>query len=70
MDALICISECWRSNPNNLPCRQGDIVVFDCNVRIQITDVMNAASEPLDPIVNPMSIFRVLGLPLPFGTKN
>jgi polysaccharide export outer membrane protein len=70
MDALICISECWRSNPNNLPCRQGDIVVFDCNVRIQITDGMNAASEPLDPIVNPMSIFRVLGLPSPFGTKN
>jgi hypothetical protein len=31
---------------------------------------MNAASEPLDPIVNPMSIFRVLGLPSPFGTKN
>jgi polysaccharide export outer membrane protein len=70
MDALICISGCWRSNPNNLPCRQGDIVVFDCNVRIQITVVMNAALKPLDLIVNPMSIFRVLGLPSPFGTKN
>ena len=58
------------SNPNNPPLRQGDIVVVDRNVRTQITDGMNAALEPLDPIVNAMSIFRVLGLPSPFGTEN
>ena len=58
------------SNPNNPPLRQGDIVVVDRNVRTQITDGMNAALEPLDPIVNAMSIFRVLGLPSPFGSDN
>ena len=58
------------SNPNNPPLRQGDIVVVDRNVRTQITDGMNAALEPLNPIVNAMSIFRVLGLPSPFGTEN
>ena len=58
------------SNPNNPPLRQGDIVVVDRNVRTQITDGMNAALEPLNPIVNAMSIFRVLGLPSPFGTQN
>ena len=58
------------SNPNNPPLRQGDIVVVDRNVRTQITDGMNAALEPLDPIVNAMSIFRVLGLPSPFGNDN
>ena len=51
------------SNPNNPPLRQGDIVVVDRNVRTQITDGMNAALEPLDPIVDAMSILRVLGLP-------
>ena len=58
------------SNPNNPPLRQGDIVVVDRNVRTQITDGMNAALEPLNPIVNAMSIFRVLGLPSPFGSEN
>mgnify|MGYP001448673676 FL=1 len=58
------------SNPNNPPLRKGDIVVVDRNVRTQITDGMNAALEPLNPIVNAMSIFRVLGLPSPFGTEN
>ena len=58
------------SNPNNPPLRQGDIVVVDRNVRTQITDGMNAALEPLNPIVNAMSIFRVLGLPSPFGNEN
>ena len=58
------------SNPNNPPLRQGDIVVVDRNVRTQITDGMNAALEPLNPIVNAMSIFRVLGLPSPFGDEN
>jgi polysaccharide export outer membrane protein len=55
------------SNPNNPPLRQGDIVVVDRNIRTQITDGMNAALEPLDPIVNAMSILRVLGLPSPTG---
>ena len=58
------------SNPNNPPLRQGDIIVVDRNVRTQITDGMNAALEPLNPIVNAMSIFRVLGLPSPFGSGN
>ena len=58
------------SSPNNPPLRQGDIIVVDRNVRTQITDGMNAALEPLNPIVNAMSIFRVLGLPSPFGTEN
>ena len=58
------------SNPNNPPLRQGDIIVVDRNVRTQITDGMNAALEPLNPIVNAMSIFRVLGLPSPFGSEN
>ena len=51
------------SHPNNPPLRQGDIVVVDRNVRTQITDGMNTALEPLDPIVDAMSILRVLGLP-------
>jgi polysaccharide export outer membrane protein len=55
------------SNPNNPPLRQGDSVVVDRNIRTQITDGMNAALEPLDPIVNAMSILRVLGLPSPTG---
>jgi polysaccharide biosynthesis/export protein len=55
------------SNPNNPPLRQGDIIVVDRNIRTQITDGMNAALEPLDPIVNAMSILRVLGLPSPTG---
>ena len=58
------------SNPSNPPLRQGDIIVVDRNVRTQITDGMNAALEPLNPIVNAMSIFRVLGLPSPFGSEN
>ena len=58
------------SNPNTPPLRQGDIIVVDRNVRTQITDGMNAALEPLNPIVNAMSIFRVLGLPSPFGSEN
>ena len=55
------------SNPNNPPLRQGDIVVVDRNIRTQITDGLNAALEPLDPIVDAMSILRVLGLPSPTG---
>ena len=55
------------SNPNNPPLRQGDIVVVDRNVRTQITDGLNAALEPLNPIVDAMSILRVLGLPSPTG---
>jgi polysaccharide export outer membrane protein len=55
------------SNPNNPPLRQGDIVVVDRNIRTQITDGLNAALEPLNPIVDAMSILRVLGLPSPTG---
>ena len=55
------------SNPNNPPLRQGDIVVVDRNIRTQITDGLNAALEPLNPIVDAMSILRVLGLPSSTG---
>ena len=40
--------------------REGDIIVVDRNVRTQVTDVMNAASDPLNPIVNAESIFAFL----------
>ena len=51
------------SSANNPPLRNGDVVVVDRNNLSKITDGMNDALQPLTPIVNAASVFRLLGLP-------
>ena len=51
------------SSANNPPLRDGDVVVVDRNTLTKATDGMNDAMQPLTPIVNAASVFRLLGLP-------
>lgn len=51
------------SSANNPPLRNGDVVVVDRNNLSKITDGMNDSLQPLTPIVNAASVFRLLGLP-------
>ena len=51
------------SSVNNPPLQNGDVVVVDRNNLSKITDGMNDALQPLTPIVNAASVFRLLGLP-------
>ena len=51
------------SSANNPPLRNGDVVVVDRNTLTKATDGMNDAMQPLTPIVNAASVFRLLGLP-------
>ena len=51
------------SSANNPPLQNGDVVVVDRNNLSKITDGMNDALQPLTPIVNAASVFRLLGLP-------
>ena len=51
------------SSANNPPLRNGDVVVVDRNNLTKVTDGMNDALQPLTPIVNAASVFRLLGLP-------
>ena len=51
------------SSSNNPPLQNGDVVVVDRNNLSKITDGMNDALQPLTPIVNAASVFRLLGLP-------
>ena len=55
------------SSANNPPLRNGDVVVVDRNNLTKVTDGMNDALEPLTPIVNAASVFRLLGLPTGVG---
>ena len=51
------------SSVNNPPLRNGDVVVVDRNILTKMTDGMNNALQPLTPVVNAASVFRLLGLP-------
>ena len=55
------------SSANNPPLRNGDVVVVDRNNLTKVTDGMNDALQPLTPIVNAASVFRLLGLPTGVG---
>ena len=58
------------SSPNNPPMRNGDVVVVDRNNLTKFTDGMNDALQPLTPIVNAASVFRLLGLPTGVGSSS
>ena len=58
------------SSPNNPPLRNGDVVVVDRNNLTKVTDGMNDALQPLTPIVNAASVFRLLGLPTGVGSSS
>ena len=51
------------SSANNPPLRNGDVVVVERNNLTKVTDGMNDALQPLTPVVNAASVFRLLGLP-------
>ena len=51
------------SSANNPPLQNGDVVVVDRNNLAKATDGMNDALQPLTPVVNAASVFRLLGLP-------
>ena len=51
------------SSANNPPLQNGDVVVVDRNNLAKVTDGMNDALQPLTPVVNAASVFRLLGLP-------
>ena len=51
------------SSVNNPPLRNGDVVVVDRNILTKVTDGMNNALQPLTPVVNAASVFRLLGMP-------
>jgi polysaccharide export outer membrane protein len=55
------------SSPNNPPLRSGDVVVVDRNTFTKVTDTMTDALLPFDPIVDALSVYRLLGLPTPPG---
>ena len=57
------------SSPNNPPMRNGDVVVVDRNNLTKFTDGMDDALQPLTPIVNAASVFRLLGLPTGVGSS-
>lgn len=48
-----------RQNP---PLQQGDVVVVDRNGWTKTTDSLRSAVEPIGPIINAGSLFRLLGL--------
>ena len=58
------------SSTNTPPMRNGDVVVVDRNNLTKFTDGMNDALQPLTPIVNAASIFRLLGLPTGVGSSS
>ena len=58
------------SSPDNPPLRNGDVVVVDRNNLTKFTDGMNDALQPLTPIVNAASVFRLLGLPTGVGSSS
>lgn len=50
------------SSTNNPPLRQGDVVVVDRHGWAKITDGVRDSLEPIGPVVNAASIFRLFGL--------
>ena len=55
------------SSTNNPPLRNGDVVVVDRNTFTKVTDTMTDALLPFNPIVDALSVYRLLGLPTPSG---
>ncbi|AII48508.1 sugar ABC transporter substrate-binding protein [Synechococcus sp. KORDI-52] len=53
------------SSANNPPLRNGDVVVVDRNTFTKVTDTMTDAMLPFEPIVDAVSVYRLLGLPAP-----
>ena len=53
------------SSANNPPLRNGDVVVVDRNTFTKVTDTMTDAMLPFEPIVDAVSVYRLLGLPMP-----
>ena len=56
------------SSANNPPLRDGDVVVVDRNTFTKVTDAMTDATEPFEPVVDAISVYRLLGLPSPTGS--
>jgi len=52
------------SSASNPPLRYGDVVVVNRNHLAKVTDGLVDAVQPLNPILNVSSIFRLLGLPM------
>ena len=52
------------SSASNPPLRYGDVVVVNRNHLAKVTDGLQDALQPLNPILNVTSIFRMLGLPM------
>ena len=52
------------SSPTNPPLRQGDVLVINRNQLAKVTDGLQDAFAPLNPIIRATSIFRLLGLPV------
>lgn len=50
------------SSANNPPLRQGDVVVVDRHGWAKFTDGVRDSLEPIGPVVNAASIFRLFGL--------
>ena len=55
------------SSANNPPLRNGDVVVVDRNTFTKVTDTMTDAMLPFEPVVDAVSVYRLLGLPMPSG---
>ena len=57
------------SSENNPPMRNGDVVFVRRNTFTQVTDAMTDATIPFDPVLDAISVYRLLGLPAPTGSK-
>ena len=51
-------------NGNNPPLQDGDVVVVDRHGWAKFNDGLKDTMEPLSPVLNGASIFRLLGAPL------
>lgn len=47
----------------NPPLRDGDVVIVDRHLWAKTTDSLKSAVEPLGPVLNAASVFRLLGVP-------
>ena len=50
-------------SPQNPPLQQGDVVVVDRHGWAKANDSLRSAMEPIAPIINAASLFRLLGIP-------
>ena len=57
------------SSENNPPMRNGDVVFVRRNTFTQVTDAMTDATMPFEPVLDAISVYRLLGLPAPTGNK-